>query len=84
MKVDTPVSLCFWEALGDWEAKVQVLMDDPRTDAALAMESIARMRDMIDDFTRMLNDSTYMQTLRRVEEWAASKGVDLADVYAAR
>jgi hypothetical protein len=50
-----------------------MLMDDPRTNALLAMESVARVREDLPAFLPMLH---------RLEEWATSKGVDVAAVYA--
>lgn len=74
IQVDTAVSLCFWEALGNRADKLQLLLDDPRTDATLAMASIARMREDI-----MQED---VAMLHQVEVWATSKGVDVKAVYA--
>jgi hypothetical protein len=72
-RTDTAVSLCFWSASGDVGAKLQLLLDHPATDAAAAMESVARL-DI---------DEGAVPMLRRVKEWAAAKGVDVPAVYAA-
>ncbi len=72
-RTDTAVSLCFWSASGDVGAKLQLLLDHPATDAAAAMESVARL-DIHEGAVHMLD---------RVEEWAAAKGVDVPAVYAA-
>ena len=68
---DTAVSLCFWEALGDCDAKIRLLTAHPTTDPLLAMRSIARNRDEYWDGDQL----TY------VENWARAKGVDVDAVY---
>ena len=72
-RTDTAVSLCFWSASGDVEAKLQLLLDHPATDAVAVMESVARM-DIHEGAAHMLT---------RVREWAAAKGVDVPAVEAA-